>query len=291
MKKLAVLGPKGTYCDIAKDKYLKTSKNENKFDFIYKETIIKTASAVSNDTFSIVPFENMLDGFVLETLDTISNTKSFIKHQLKLRVDFAFVTNNRDIKKVEKCFVQFKTFGQCLNFISKYNFDVIKTDSNGQSLNYFKEHINDPNFSAIIPMHYLNELNVITIKKHIADSKGNQTRFVILEPDRYIGDWEYIDVKSYIDKKVGKKNKFIASFVITSEYDKPGILFDILSKFHDLNINMNSLLSRPLKTHMGEYKFFIEATFDIDAKDKLIKIIKSLASNYKTDLLGVYNTL
>lgn len=289
MKKLAVLGPKGTYCDIAKDKYLKTSKNE--FDLIYKETIIKTASAVSNDTFSIVPFENMLDGFVLETLDTISNTKSFIKHQLKLRVDFAFVTNNRDIKKVEKCFVQFKTFGQCLNFISKYNFDVIKTDSNGQSLNYFKEHINDPNFSAIIPMHYLNELNVITIKKHIADSKGNQTRFVILEPDRYIGDWEYIDVRSYIDKKVGKKNKFIASFVITSEYDKPGILFDILSKFHDLNINMNSLLSRPLKTHMGEYKFFIEATFDIDAKDKLIKIIKSLASNYKTDLLGVYNTL
>lgn len=291
MKKLAVLGPKGTYCDIAKDKYLKTSKNENKFDFVYKETIIKTASAVSNDTFSIVPFENMLDGFVLETLDTISNTKSFIKHQLKLRVDFAFVTNNRDIKKVEKCFVQFKTFGQCLNFISKYNFDVIKTDSNGQSLNYFKEHITDPNFSAIIPMHYLNELNVITIKKHIADSKGNQTRFVILEPDRYIGDWEYIDVRSYIDKKVGKKNKFIASFVITSEYDKPGILFDILSKFHDLNINMNSLLSRPLKTHMGEYKFFIEATFDIDAKDKLIKIIKSLASNYKTDLLGVYNTL
>jgi prephenate dehydratase len=233
----------------------------------------------------------MLDGFVLETLDTISNTKSFIKHQLKLRVDFAFVTNNRDIKKVEKCFVQFKTFGQCLNFISKYNFDVIKTDSNGQSLNYFKEHINDPNFSAIIPMHYLNELDVITIKKHIADSKGNQTRFVILEPDRYIGDWKDIDVRSYIDKKVGKKNKFIASFVITSEYDKPGILFDILSKFHDLNINMNSLLSRPLKTHMGEYKFFIEATFDIDAKDKLIKIIKSLASNYKTDLLGVYNTL
>jgi len=289
MKKLAVLGPKGTYCDIAKDKYLKTSKNE--FDLIYKETIIKTASAVSYDTFSIVPFENMLDGFVLETLDTISNTKSFIKHQLKLRVDFAFVTNNIDIKKVKKCFVQFKTFGQCLNFISKYNFDVIKTDSNGQSLNYFKEHINDPNFSAIIPMHYLNELDVITIKKHIADSKGNQTRFVILEPDRYIGDWEYIDVKSYIDKKVGKKNKFIASFVITSEYDKPGILFDILSKFHDLNINMNSLLSRPLKTHMGEYKFFIEATFDIDAKDKLIKIIKSLASNYKTDLLGVYNTL
>lgn len=287
MRKLAVLGPKGTYCDIAKDKYLKNIKEE--FEIEYKPTIIKTAQASSRDTIAIVPFENMLDGFVLEALDTICATNSLIVKQLSLPVDFAFVSMANDIKDVKECFVQFKAAGQCLKFINRYDFRVTKTDSNGLTLEKYLENLKDPQVGAIIPIHLLDNLEYNIIYKRIADVKGNRTRFVVLKGERE-KDLRDLNLDSYINHLIGKRKKFSASFMITSEEDKPGILFQILNSFHELNINMKSIMSRPLKTHMGEYKFYIEASFDLDAKNKIIDLLKRLNKNFSTDLLGIYNT-
>ena len=101
--KIAVLGPKNTYCDVALDNYLK-EKNIVDVTKVFCPTIIKTALAVDENTNAILPFENTLDGFVMESLDTIIQKNLFIIDQVKLNIDFAFVTNAKSIDDVKTIF-------------------------------------------------------------------------------------------------------------------------------------------------------------------------------------------
>ena len=67
MKKIACLGPEGTYSDVVSKMY-----NDGSYEIEYYPSIIKAIDKVSASTIAIVPFENTLDGFVMESLDKIS---------------------------------------------------------------------------------------------------------------------------------------------------------------------------------------------------------------------------
>ena len=264
MKRIAVLGPKGTYSDKKKKKYLKF--NNEDLETIYFPSIIKAINAIDDDTIAIVPFENSLDGFVLESLDKMISNKLNIVKQLKLSIDFAFVA--KDV------YCQFNSYGQCIDFITSNSFNVIKTESNIESLDRFK--LAQKGFGAIIPIHALNEEFPLIIK-HISDSKNNETRFFVLNNKK--GNKEF-------------KNDVEASLVIKSILDRPGILFEILEKFHNENINLKSILSRPDKTGMGNYNFYIECSLgkDIEGFNKLLKSFSN-ENEYKVNLLGVYEVI
>lgn len=272
MKKIAVLGPKGTYSDVAKEKYLKKLNINLETD--YYPSIIKAINAIDDNTISVVPFENSLDGFIMESLDRIIINKLNIKAQLKLSIDFAFVANVDDIKDVKEVYCQFKSYGQCLDFISNQSFTVIKTESNIESLDRLK--LANKGYGAIIPMHALNKGEFPLEIEHVADSNNNETRFFILD-----------------NKKASFSNakNLESSLVLTAIYDRPGILYDILDKFHRENINLKAIISRPDKTGIGNYNFYIECA--LDDKDRFISLLDELKNEkeYKVQLLGVYEPL
>jgi len=272
--KIAVLGPKNTYCDVALDNYLK-EKNIKDVSKVFCPTIIKTALAVDENTNAILPFENTLDGFVMEALDTIIQKNLFIIDQVKLNIDFAFVTNAKSIDDVKTIFCQFKAFGQCLSFILEHDFTVIKTDSNVESAD--KLDGADLEYGAIIPMHVLKNRSYKTILHHVADSKNNETRFFIVTKN---------------PKKIEYRGKLNTSLIVFSKEDRPGLLYDILSKFHEYNINLNSILSRPSKKDLGVYNFYMETTLSDKELEKLYMLIDELKKeSFQIEILGVYNAL
>lgn len=273
MKKIAVLGPKGTYSDVCKDLFLKTTKEE--YETSYYPSIIKAINAISDDTIAIVPFENSLDGFVMESLDKIISNKLHIIKQLKLSIDFAFIANVEKIEDVEDVYCQFKSYGQCLDFITSHNFKVIKTESNIESLVRFKKE--KKGFGAIIPIHALDEDFPLVIK-HVSDSKKNETRFFILNNK---------------DIEFDKSKKLEASLVLTSIVDRPGILYEILNKFHEKNINLKAILSRPDKTGIGNYNFYIECSISNYKESGFKELLESFdnENEYKVLLLGIYESL
>lgn len=272
--KIAVLGPKGTYCDVALDKYLEENEILN-VEKVFCPTIIKTAIAVDNETYGILPFENTLDGFVMESLDSIIQKDLTIIGQIKLSIDFAFVTNADDINNVKTIYCQFKAFPQCQEFILGKDFDVIKTDSNVQSADLLEKA--DTTFGAIVPVHVLEKRSYKNVILHVADSKKNETRFFI------------VTKKKDIRKIEGELN---ASLIVFSKEDRPGLLYDILSKFHNYNINLNSILSRPSKVDLGKYNFYMEATLSKNEITKLNELINELkALGFEVNNLGVYNAL
>lgn len=272
--KLAVLGPKGTYSDIAAQKYIKD--NNLAYEIEYYPSILKASMAISNDELAILPFENTLDGFVIESLDRILYNEYNIISQLKLDIDFAFVSNAKAIEDVKTCYVQFKTHGQCIDFISHHEFDVLTTQSNTESLNRLLE--SEETYGAIIPMHLLDDSFNITIP-HIADSQNNETRFFIVSKNK--------------DIKPAEQENLEGSAAITALEDRPGILYEILREFQKLDINLKSIMSRPTKQQMGKYIFFFEFIITSNTIHKVYDLKEELLKdkNFHVDILGIYNRL
>lgn len=272
MKRIAVLGPEGTYSDIACKEYLKTI--EEKYEIVYYPSILKVANAIDDNTIAILPFENTLDGFVIESMDHIILHDYYVTSQLKLNIDFAFVTNAKSIEDVKKCYVQFKAYGQCLDFISKYNFEILTTQSNIESFDRLNE--SSDIYGAIIPMHVLEDASFNTMETHIADSQHNETRFFIVK-NKKENSYNQIDLE--------------ASICIETHVDRPGILFDILKNFHELDLNLNSIMSRPMKTEMGKYRFYIEISLNNDNLYKLDDLVNNFSGYNEiiVKVLGIYN--
>jgi len=272
MKKIAILGPRGTYCDIAATKYLENNNLELEKE--YYPSIIKSIHSVNSNTVCMAPIENALDGVVTEALDEIIKSNLNIKCQLKLPIDFAFVSNNSDITKIKYVYVQFKAYGQCLDFINQYDFEIIKTESNILSLNKLQN--SSLEYGAIIPIH--KAYNDFKLKiLNVADTRNNETRFFLLDNNKPNFDIE---------------TNFEASLVFTSIKDKPGVLYNILKEFYLKNINLKLILSRPSKS-IGKYNFYIEINAKIEEKDSFIELINEFmkSKDYKIKLLGIYNDL
>ena len=273
MKKMAVLGPKGTYSDIAAKLYIKNNNLDAEIE--YYPSILKTSLALKETDLAILPFENTLDGFVLESMDTIISNDFKIIDQIKLDIDFAFVTNASKPEDCKDVYCQFKVYGQCIDFISKYDFNIIQTQSNSVTVNKINEA--DNTFGAIIPMHSLKDNDYKTKILHVADRRNNQTRFFIVSKKN-----EHVKYNDEID----------ASIVIVIKEDRPGILFEILKELSDLNINMNSIMSRPMRTEMGQYKFYIELSLKKDSIKKLDRLKDELSKKgFMIEILGIYNKL
>lgn len=268
MKKMAVLGPEGTYCDVAANKY------KNEYEIVYFPSILKTALALNEGMEAVLPFENTLDGFVMETLDNLINSGCQIIEQNKLPISFSFVSNKK-INEVEEVFVQFKAYGQCIHFFSENNFKVNITESNMMSLEEILS--KDGNVGAIVPTHTIQNYKFKCVIKDIADSIHNETRFI------HIGKIK----NSYLEHDLR------ASLALSSLEDKPGLLFSILDTFNNYNFNLKAILSRPRKDIIGKYIFYIEIELKDNDLTKFETLLEELnnSSEVKVQLLGIYNAI
>lgn len=271
-KSIAVLGPAGTFCDVAAKKYIKS--NELNLDINYYPSINKTINAIKDNDIAILPFENSLDGYVYETIDKLLNDDYKIISDISVPVDFAFVTNAKNVDECKNVFVQFKAKAECLDFLTnEHDFNLITTDSNMASLNALKDKGDD--YGAVIPMHKVNDVSYNTVVNNISDHKNNVTRFVVVSKDK-----EY----DFSCKAIR------CSMCIYFLEDYPGILFEVLKVFNDASINLNTILSRPTKEGLGKYNFYIELSSDIDKIDNIYKCIDILSDNkkYIVKIMGLY---
>lgn len=271
VKKIITLGPSGTFSEVACKKLSEYEGMDYQIEFY--PTISLAAKNIAEYGFGILPFENTLDGYVQETLDMLHKYDLYIDKDISVPVHFKFVTKADNINNVKKIYVQFKAKGQCLDFINKYGFEVIETESNVTSYEKLKN--SGPTYGAIIPMHINDSLFKFTIE-NVEDSENNTTRFLVLKknPDAY------------------SDGDLTCSLILDAKKDEPGILIEALVKFYALKINLNAIMSRPTKEELGKYFFYTEF--------KTCKNIKEISSlierineegNFKIKCLGFYKSL
>lgn len=277
--KFSVLGPAGTFADVAAKAYLKTLPFNNVF-FDYHPTFDQVYQAVSGDNIGLLPLENQLDGYVSATLQRLQTADVTEIGEVTIPVNFGLVANVSDSQQIKQLYVQFKTEGQCQELLSTIpNVQLITTSSNMISLAKFQA--GQPGDVAIIPQSQMSDLSAPLMIDNVADQSDNRTRFIVFQS-------KPANLATLAQKSLAT-DRFKAPLFVTPAFnDRPGTLYDILGYFAASQLNLVALMSLPTKTQLGVYSFYLEVSGTREQQAELFLALEKMATNYQVHPLGYY---
>lgn len=255
--KIALLGPKGTFTHQAAHEYF------DEIEPIFFSTIKEVFN--SDIEVKVVPIENSIGGGVHETIDLLNeNDKVKITGEQRLKIKHSLLSNEESIDEIDTIKSHPQALSQCNDFLSDKDWNIIETHSTAEAAANLKEG------EAAIASSIAGEVyNVNILEEGIQDVESNITRFFILNNE----------------ESKGEKT----SLIINPDGDRPGLLSNMLSCFSGHGINLSHIQSRPKKTELGEYYFYIEAESDQN-NEEFKRSIKCLKSYSEVRILGSYTS-
>lgn len=231
MKRIATLGPSGTFSDTATSKYIETQ--DNPFEVVYFPSIGSALKSIgSTCEFGVLPVENFSEGFIPMVLDQLVCSDLVIVGEVMLPIQFSFVSTTSVLPEIEQIFVQFVAKGQCGEFIESLNeIKIVITESNIESLD--RARCSPYKAAAIVPSSSVISNEFMAVIENINDYKNNQTRFLILS-----GNNDFSELSG--------EGEYKTSIIVLDDNDRPGLLGEILNSFSKRKINLTSIISRPM---------------------------------------------
>lgn len=239
------LGPSGTFSHIAAQKFC---RDDSLKEFA---TIYSAIMAVEHGEIDacIVPIENSIEGSVNVTLDTLAfEANLFItgEYILKIRQNL-LVKKNSDKKDIKTIISHPQAIGQCAKMLNKEfkNARILFADSTAKAAE--QTAAGDGTYATIASEDSARINNLKILIPDCGDDSNNSTRFVRLSKNQSM--------------QVSKNDKTSIAFTLEN---RSGALFEALSVFERYKINMIKIESRPVKTELGTYIFFIDIDGNID---------------------------
>lgn len=270
MIKVGYLGPQGTFSEEAAEKVFENKKYK-KQDF---GTIAEILTAVADGTIddAVVPVESSLEGAVTATLDVLAGELDLkIKGEAVLQIiENLLVKKGTKLSEITAVYSHPQAIGQCRSFLSKElsKAEIRHTNSTASAAREVLE--STGKYAAIASFAAAKAYDLEVIAQGIQDNGGNVTRF--------------LDISKNYNVKTGDDK---TSIVFSTE-DKPGSLYGILDIFSLWDINMTRIESRPAKSQLGRYIFFVDIQGHIDDENvrDALTMVKRKTSYYK--FLGSY---
>lgn len=279
IRKLLFLGPRGSYSDFAKDKFI------DAFDLNCVSTNLKSISGIikalkdenNEDIAAVIPIENSIEGIVRETLDNLSSLKKEgfkIIAETTLNIEHAligFCDKKSEIKIVRS---HPQALAQCKRYLqSNFADSLIEEATLSTSAAIRSLSKEEPSIAAIGSVECARMYDIPIIEEKINDEENNQTRFIFLG--------------KFLAPQTGKDK---TSITFSTE-NKAGALSKILTILEDYNINMSYIDSRPSKKELGEYVFYIdfEGHINDEKVQKAFEEIKPLVKMFY--VIGSYHTV
>lgn len=253
--KIGFLGPKGTFTYEACKEYCKQSQ-----EMVEYITIPQTIEALEKNEVeeAIVPIENSLQGCVTDAIDTlISNKDIKVKGEILLEINQNLMSSQQyKLEDIKKIYSHPQAISQCKKFIQEKMplaivIPVESTANAAKKVSQSKEEC-----ACIGNIACIEEYKLKLITKNIQDNNSNKTKFWVLS-------------KNTNSNK--QKNKMSILFSVK---DKPGALYKVLEIFNKYNLNLTKIESRPAKTVLGEYIFWIDVSIKEKDENKAIKEIE-----------------
>lgn len=275
MLTIATLGPKDTFSDLATKQYIQQAlqNNQQATDIKYFSTLSQTFQAVGKECqLGVLPIENLSEGYVQVVLDQLLDTKLSVISELLLPIQFTFVAYCESLAQLTDLYVQFVAHGQCSEFINSLEgVQIHNTQSNIESLLLAQE--KGKGAGAIIPQHALNNAkDALLVNNDVTNYANNQTRFLVISEQP----------QSRIEGKAYK-----TTLVVNNKHDCPGVLGNIVSAFAKQKVNLTSIMSRPTRSQIGHYHFFIDV--DGHQEDPHIALaLSEIKAQYSVTVIGSY---
>ena len=186
-KKIIFFGPKGSYTDIAKDKFIEKFGFENCEEFS-KHTIISLLKELDEtkdkNVLAVIPVENSIEGFVRETLDNLTRLNDDnikILAEVVIPVSHCLITKAKSLDDIHTVLSYPQGIAQCRSFINdnlKEDVRISTAASTAQAVRDLEGY--DCGAAAIASEKAAQLYNYPILMREINDVKDNQTRFVLV---------------------------------------------------------------------------------------------------------------
>lgn len=270
--KVAYSGLEGAYAHIA---CMKMYKDANYVSYKSFEDAYNACMSGECD-ICVLPIENSYAGEVGQVMDLIFNGSLYINQIIDLEINHCLLgkkgSNIKDIKTVVS---HPQALSQCSEYIKKHNFKTIELENT--ALASLKVSSGDDYSLASIGSSDTQALYDLEIlESNINASRNNTTRFAAFS--RSLN-------KDLSKGEMGKH--FIMVFTVKNE---AGALAQTLNIIGSHNFNMRSLRSRPMKSLLWNYYFYVELDGDINTNDgkEMMKALEVFCDKLK--LVGTYKT-
>jgi len=265
--KVLYLGPKGTFSHMAATNLFPSE------ELIAVNSIFGIFEMLNSEKadLGVVPVENSTEGSIRETLDllTTSNLKIKAEKQIKIEHCLLVKSKNEEIKEIVS---HPQALAQCRNFLHS-NFPNVKIKE-VESTAKAAEIVANENGKAAIASEAAASFYHLHILAHkIQDYQNNYTRFFII---------------SKPETKLNLNSNIYKTSIVFSLKNQPAALYNALHCFAKRKINLTKIESRPSKTSLWEYIFFLD--FEGKDSDKLQKeALEELKENSTyLQILGSY---
>ena len=264
---VAFLGPRGTYTEAAVVRQFG--------DFVKLLPVVSipdTFAAVADGLahYGVVSVENSTEGMVNQTLDCFLDFNVRICGEVVLPIHHMLLTNERtDGSSIKTIAAHEQAFAQCRNWLAK-NYpeaELRSVPSNGEAIRLVQQ----SNEIAGIAGDFAARLFALqTLARNIEDRPDNTTRFFV------IGD-------NKVEPSGSDKTT-----IIVSTRNEPGALKNVLDPFAARSIGLSRIESRPSKSGIWSYVFFIDFDgHESDTKTKdVLDDVRAVSIDVK--LLGSY---
>ena len=234
---VACQGVEGANSQVACDRILPRG------NIVYVKTFDAVVSAVESGLckFGVLPIENSSNGSVRavyellqdHNLSIVRTTRLCIRHEL-------LALPGAKMDQITEIYSHQQAIGQCSKFLNSLNgIHVVPCANTAMAAKMVAER-KDPHVAALSSQSCAALYGLESLRDDIQDSDNNYTRFICVTKDPVI---------------YAGANRI--SLILACD-NKPGALYDILSKLAALGINMTKLESCPVTGRNFEFIFFLE---------------------------------
>ena len=233
---VAYLGPAGTYSHAAVTRHFGDSVDAEPCASI--DEVFRAAEAGRAD-YAVVPVENSTEGAVGRTLDLMLQTPLTIVGEIKLRIRQNLLGRGLTLDKVTRVYSHAQSLAQCVQWLAHHLPAAarVAVASNAEAARLASS---EAGAAAIAGDAAAVIYGLDVLAANIEDEPNNTTRFWVL--GRHAA---------------GPSGKDETSLVMSAK-NQPGAVHALLEPFAKHGVSMSRLESRPARTGLWEYLFFVD---------------------------------
>lgn len=281
-RRIGHLGPPGTHGDEALRAALGDAVKSCTLEALETNAAVVRGVQSGGIDAGFVPIENSIEGAVTETLDALVHDAPDVQivgeliwpahHCLIAATEIAL----SEITLVES---HPQALAQCAGFLGR-ELPQAERLAAVSTAGAVRDAVESGGTQAAIGARVAAEIyGGVVLADSIEDQTGNKTRFVWLARGDFIPP-----------VLAGKQSAPKTSLVFSGFNDtSPGGLVGILSEFSERNVNMSKIESRPERTSLGHYRFFVDLDGHVDDLPIAAAIVAVAAKVDELRVLGSFD--
>ncbi|MGD8788081.1 MAG: prephenate dehydratase [Burkholderiales bacterium] len=236
MLAVACLGPRGTFSEEALGKHFGGQVPRVMCPSI--DEVFRSVES-ANVGYGVVPVENSTEGGVGRSMDLLLLTPLCVCGEIVLPVHQNLLGKTDDAEKLLRVYSHAQSLAQCNKWLSQHLPDAerVPVASNAEAARRAAE---DADAAAIAGKAAAEHYGLSILAANIEDDPNNTTRFVVIGA-----------------QDVPPSGQDKTSFVMASQ-NRPGAIFELLEPLSRHQVSMTRLESRPSRTGLWEYVFFVD---------------------------------